>query len=135
MLNSKMRVFIFMRCYFHFGEFMNIQVYRNGHIFRIIIYPPNNKFFSPEPTGRKPGARVTSSARLFTPGTMRRQRSVKSINNRDASLWSMGGPPTDLKNMADCHEWKGQRYKKIYVSRIARVPCGKEVKGKVCGSF
>ncbi len=33
-------------------------------------------------SGRKPGARVTNSARLFTPGKMRTQRSVKSINNR-----------------------------------------------------
>ncbi len=24
----------------------------------------------------------------------------------------MGGPPTDLKNMAHCQEWKGQRFKK-----------------------
>ncbi len=24
----------------------------------------------------------------------------------------MGGSPTDLKNMADCQEWKGQRFKK-----------------------
>ena len=33
-------------------------------------------------SGRKPGARVTNSARLFTPGKMRTQRSVKYINNR-----------------------------------------------------
>ena len=40
-----------------------------------------------------------------------------------ASLWSMGGPggpPTDLKNMADCQEWKGQRFKKIYVRKITQ---------------
>ncbi len=33
-------------------------------------------------SGRKPGARVTNSARLFTPGKMRTQRSVKSNNDR-----------------------------------------------------
>ena len=33
-------------------------------------------------SGRKPGARVTNSARLFTPEKMRTQRSVKPINNR-----------------------------------------------------
>ena len=31
-----------------------------------------------------------------------------------------GGPPTDLKNMADCQEWKGQRFKKIYVRKITQ---------------
>ncbi len=25
---------------------------------------------------------------------------------------------TDLKNMADCQKWKGQRFKKIYVERL-----------------
>ena len=36
-----------------------------------------------------------------------------------ASLWLMGGPPTDLKNMADCQEWKGQKNicKKDYTTR------------------
>ncbi len=37
-----------------------------------------------------------------------------------ASLWLMGGPPTDLKNMADCQEWKGQRFKKIYVRKTTQ---------------
>ncbi len=32
----------------------------------------------------------------------------------------MGGPPTDLKNMADCQEWKGKRFKKIYVRKITQ---------------
>ena len=32
----------------------------------------------------------------------------------------MGGPPTDLKNMADCQEWKGQRFKKIYLRKITQ---------------
>ncbi len=27
---------------------------------------------------------------------------------------------TDLKNMADCQEWKGQRFKKIYVRKITQ---------------
>ena len=37
-----------------------------------------------------------------------------------ATLWLMGGPPTDLKNMADCQEWKGQRFKKIYVRKTTQ---------------
>ena len=37
-----------------------------------------------------------------------------------ASLCFMGGPPTDLKNMADRQEWKGQRFKKIYVRKITQ---------------
>ncbi len=37
-----------------------------------------------------------------------------------ASLWLMGGPPTDLKNMADCQERKGQRLKKIYVRKTTQ---------------
>ena len=35
----------------------------------------------------------------------------------------MGGPPTDLKNMSDRQEWKGQRsqrFKKIYVRKITQ---------------
>ncbi len=32
-------------------------------------------------SGRKPGARVTNSARLFTPGKIRTQRSAKFIND------------------------------------------------------
>ncbi len=35
----------------------------------------------------------------------------------------MGGPSTDLKNMADRQEWKGQRsqrFKKIYVRKITQ---------------
>ena len=37
-----------------------------------------------------------------------------------ASLWLIGGPPTDLKNMADCQEWKGQRFKKMYVRKTTQ---------------
>ena len=37
-----------------------------------------------------------------------------------ASLWLIGGPPADLKNMADCQEWKGQRLKKIYVRKTTQ---------------
>ncbi len=32
----------------------------------------------------------------------------------------MGGPPTDLKNMADRQQWKGQRFKKIYVRKTTQ---------------
>ncbi len=63
-------------------------------------------------SGRKPGARVTNSARLFTPGTDKSQHSeVQSPSIiAGASLCFMGGPPTDLKNMADRQEWKGQSF-------------------------
>ena len=33
---------------------------------------------------------------------------------------SMGGHLTDLINMADCQEWKGQRFKKIYVRKTTQ---------------
>ena len=52
---------------------------------------------------------------------MRTQRSATEVQSSSmiagAWLWFMGGPPTDLKNMADCQEWKGQRFKKIYVRK------------------
>ena len=32
----------------------------------------------------------------------------------------MGGHLTDLINMADCQEWKGQRFKKIYVRKTTQ---------------
>ncbi len=37
-----------------------------------------------------------------------------------ASLWLIRGSPTDLKNMANCQEWKGQRFKKIYVRKTTQ---------------
>ncbi len=49
-----------------------------GHSYK--YYPRANG--AKRRSGRKPEARVTNSARLFTPGKMRTQRSVKSINNR-----------------------------------------------------
>ena len=39
-----------------------------------LLYPRANG--AKRRSGRKPGARVTNSARLFTPGNMRTQRSV-----------------------------------------------------------
>ena len=87
----------------------------------------------PEPTvrstvpGVSPGQRIhtANSARLFTPGKMQTQRSAKSINNRGRVTLVHGQCSwvdhlTDLKNMADCQEWKGQRFKKIYVRKITR---------------
>ncbi len=77
----------------------------------------------PEPTcamrrsGRKPGARVTNSARLFTPAKMRTPASVKSINNRGrVDYVSKVDHPTDRKNMAD-------------VSRSGK---GKEIQKNIC---
>ena len=54
---------------------------------------------------------------------------IKSISSRNRVISSIylncdiglkGGPPTDLKNMAGCQEWKGQRFKKIYVRKITQ---------------
>ncbi len=72
--------------------------------------------------------RVTNSARLFTPGKMRTQRSAKFINDRGRVTmvrrsWVVlqwGGHLTDLINMADCQEWNGQRFKKIYVRKTTQ---------------
>ncbi len=78
-------------------------------------------------SGRKPGARVTNSARLFTPGKKRTQRSAKFINDCGritlAHGWTHWVDLTDLKNMAERQEWKGQRsqrFKKIYVRKITQ---------------
>ena len=48
--------------------------------FILLFYPRANG--AKHHCDRKRGARVTNSARLFTPGKMRTHRSVKSINNR-----------------------------------------------------
>ncbi len=48
-------------------------------ILTIIVNPRANG--AKRRSGRKPGARVTNSARLFTPGKMRTQRSAKFIND------------------------------------------------------
>ncbi len=56
---------------------------------------PQNKHLIPEP-GRKPGARVTNSARLFTPGEKDSIADSKSGCHR-----RVGGHLTDLKNTAN----------------------------------
>ena len=61
-------------------EIKRIFRYLKSFSVQYIIYPRANG--AKRRSGRKPGARVTNSARLFTPGKMRTQRSVKSINNR-----------------------------------------------------
>ncbi len=71
-------------------------------------------------SGRKPGARVTNSARLFTPGKMRTQRSAKFINDCGRITFGSSVDLTDLKYMADRQEWKGQRSKKIYKRTITQ---------------
>ena len=78
-------------------------------------------------SGRKPGARVTNSARLFTPGKMRTQRSVAKCKALckvhqwlRAHHFGSSVDLTDLKYMADRQEWKGQRSKKIYERTITQ---------------
>ena len=69
---------------------------------------------------------VNSRAELVTlasglhPGKCEHSEVQSSSMIAGASLWLMGGPPTDLKNMADCQEWKGQRFKKIYVRKTTQ---------------
>ncbi len=36
----------------------------------------------------------------------------RQVSSLYVTLWFMGGPPTDLKNMVDRQEWKGQRFNK-----------------------
>ncbi len=62
---------------------------------------------------RKPGARVTNSARLFTPGKKRRHSGFKSGCHR-----RVGGHLTDLKNMDVYQEWERQKYQKIHVRNL-----------------
>ena len=33
----------------------------------------------------------------------------------------MGGPPTDLKNMADRQEWKGQRSQRFKIIHVRKI--------------
>ena len=42
-------------------------------------------------SGRKPGARVTNSARLFTPGKMRTQRSASEVQSSSMIAGATGG--------------------------------------------
>ena len=58
---------------------LNLETHFSHNPFRININPRANG--AKRRSGRKPGARVTNSARLFTPGKMRTQRSAKFIND------------------------------------------------------
>ncbi len=83
----------------------------------------------PEPTARSAVRRgLLIPHGYLHPGKSKHSevlRSAKFINDcgRVAMVRrsrSMGGHLTDLINMADCHEWKGQRFKKIYVRKTTQ---------------
>ena len=60
---------------------------------------------------RKPGARVTNSARLFIPGETKALAESKVHQISRAWVTNDGWSSiTDLKNMPDRQEWKGQKY-------------------------
>ena len=71
----------------------------------------------PEPTARSAVPGVSPGRGLLIPhGYLHPGKSEHSEVQVEspsiiagAWLWFMGGPPTDLKNMADRQEWKGQR--------------------------
>ncbi len=82
----------------------------------IITEPEVNNWFSiiPEPTTARSAVPGVSPGRglLIPHGYLHTGKSehseVKSPSIiAGASLCSMGGPPTDLKNMTDYQEWKG----------------------------
>ncbi len=75
----------------------------------------------PEPTARSAVRRgLLIPQGYLHPGKCEHSEVESSSMIAGASLWLMGGPPTDLKNMADCQEWKGQRFKKIYVRKTTQ---------------
>ncbi len=72
----------------------------------------------PEPTARSAVRRgLLIPHGYLHPGKCEHSEVQSSSMIAGASLWLIGGPPTDLKNMVDCQEWKGQRFKKIYVRK------------------
>ncbi len=73
----------------------------------------------PEPTARSTVPGVRPGRGLLIPHGYLHQSKSSSII-ADAWLWFMGGPPTDLKNMANRQEWKRQRFKKICVRKITQ---------------
>ena len=61
----------------------------------------------PEPTARSAVRRgLLIPHGYLHPGKCEHSEVQSSSMIAGASLWLMGGPPTDLKNMADCQEWK-----------------------------
>ena len=68
-----------------------------------------NIFIIPEPTARSAVRRGLLILHGYLhPGKCEHSEVQSSSMIAGASLWLMGGPPTDLKNMADCQEWKAQ---------------------------
>ena len=78
----------------------------------------------PEPTARSAVRRgLPIPPRLFTPGETKAL--AKSKVHQISRAWVTNDGRwvvivTDLKNMADRQEWKGQRFKKIYVRKITQ---------------
>ncbi len=77
----------------------------------------NGSAFVPEPTARSAVRRgLLIPHGYLHPGKCEHSEVHCEVQSSSmiagAWLWFMGGPPTDLKNMADCQEWKGQRFKK-----------------------
>ncbi len=72
------------------------------------------------PSGRKPGARITNSARLYIPGKMRTQRSVKSINNRGRVTMFQGWTSHGSQKYGGLSGVERAKIKKIYVRKITQ---------------
>ncbi len=75
----------------------NVWEYGEGccrHVFLVIYNPSPRANGAKRRSGRKPRARVTNSARLFTPGEKDSVSGLKSGCHR-----RVGGHLTDLKNM------------------------------------
>ncbi len=71
-------------------------------------------------SGRKPGARVTNSARLFTPGKMRTQRSAKFINDCGRITLAHGWTSLISNIWRTARSGKGKDPKKIYERTITQ---------------
>ncbi len=72
----------------------------------LLFYPRANG--AKRRSGRKPGARVTNSARLFTPGEKNSIADSKVVNCHRR----VGGHLTDLKKTDVYQEWKRQKLRK-----------------------
>ncbi len=69
-------------------------------------------------SGRKPGARVTNSARLFTPGKMRTQRSAKFINDCGRTTLAHGWTSLISNIWRTARSGKGKDPKKYMKERL-----------------
>ncbi len=93
----------------------------NSFIHTVCIRQFKYMKFIPEPTARSAVRRGLLIPHVYLhPGKCEHSEVQSSSMIAGASLWLMGGPPTDLENMADCQEWKGQRFKKIYVRKTSQ---------------